>query len=429
MAATGQYALITQMLAGAGGLAAADEEWLAEIAASGAFEGEGLDDVVAAWSGDGTEEGSLDIDALIATSADAVLVDGVSVTLTEKQQAKLLAAGISMVSVPALGLSDTSDDDIVTAVQVVGQVLSSHKSEAALDTAEMVELFIEYHDTVVSTCLSANGGYSYKMVIGKSYQGIYQGSGETGTSTANLSEVRINTAYIETMATPSSKTATAEREFGFRTLYLNGETIDISDGVGLSTTVTSGNFALLDYYLQVSGVVNNAYNAARPVSKASGSDTTLPYPVVPGSGSDLLNIDLGVRDVPSALWFSMYGVDLTSVWNCVGDDVFPGILVRSDEIADAVVASASKVNGLYNVGQAYTVWTVPAGLAGSWADGTVESFLMSAYAYGVFQEGDTSACDEWTDDFYQLFYRLEGACDSGVIEGYGSVQEAPCPTS
>lgn len=429
IAATGQYALITQMLAGAGGLAAADEDWLEEIQATGAFSGEGLEDVVVAWSGDGTAEGSLDVDAVIASDADVVLTDGVTVVLTDEETEELHDAGIDTVSVPVLGLSDTSDDDVVTAVQVVGQLLSSYKSEASLDTAQMVESYLEFHDEAIEACKDSNGGYSYKMVVGKSYQGIYQGSGETGTSTSELSDVRITTAFIDSLASPSAPTAIADRQFGFRSLYLDGETIDISDGVGLSATVTSGNFALLDYYLQVSGVVNNAYNTARPVSTSGDSDSTLPYPVVAGSGTGLVDVELGVREVPSALWYSMYGVELTDTWTCVGDEEFPGIIVRSQEIADAVASSANKVDGLYNVGQSYEIWVVPEGLSGSWADGNVESFLVSLWAYGVFQEGDTATCEEWTDDFYALFYRVDDATDGDLIAGWGSSETALCPTS
>ena len=426
LAAKGQYALITQMLAGEGGLAAADAAWISEMQAIGAFPDEGLDSIVWAWD----ESGAFDIDALIASEADVLLVDGVEVSLTAEESERILAAGIDVVTVPVLGQTYTSDEDIVTAVQVVGQLLSSYASHATFSTADMVERYLSLHDTALQGCLNANGGYSYKLVAGYAYRGIYQGSNATGESTTFLSETRITTACIDSWTEAASSSYVANRSFSSGTLYLDGETIDTSDGVGLSAVALSGSFVLSDYYLQVSGVVNNAYDTARPSSVDGSSDLTLPYAVVPGDDTGLVTLSLGTRQVPSALWYPMRSVTFGSEWTTVGDDDFPAILVRSSEIASRVAASAAKTDGLYNVGQSYEIYTVPTGLAGSWLDGTVESYLLSLWAYGMFQEGGTtSTVSEWIDGFYQLFYRIENASASGIVVGLGEVSQALCPTA
>lgn len=425
LAAKGQYALITQMLAGEGGLGGADATWLAKIQATGAFPDEGLENVPAVWD----EEGTLDIDALIASDADALLVDGVDVVLTQEESDQITAAGIDIVSVPVLGQTYTSDSDITTAVKVVGQLLANYASKATYSTADMVERYLTQHDTAIEGCLNANGGYSYKMVAGYAYQGIYQGTSATGEPTTRLSNVRITTACIDSWTQAASNAFTANRSFSSGTLYLDGQTIDTSDGVGLSATALAGSFVLSDYYLQVAGVVNNAYDSARPSSTDGASGLTLPYAVIPGDDKGLTARSLGTRQVPSALWYPTDGVTYGSQWNTVGDADFPAVITRSSDITSSVATSAAKANGLYNVGQSYEIYTVPEGLAGSWLDGTVESYLLSLWAYGMFQEGGTTGTvSEWIDGFYKLFYRVDGASSSGLVAGLGEVAQATCPT-
>lgn len=426
VAAKGRYALIAQMLGGQGALGGADAAWIADVQAKGIFPNEGVESIPAVWGADG----ALDMDALVASEADALLVDGVDVVLSAEQSDAVLAAGIDIVNVPALGEAYTSDSDIITAVKVVGQVLSGYVSHASYDTAAMVERYLELHDTAIQGCVNANGGYSYKMVAGIVYQGIYQGSNASGEVTANLSDVRVTTACIDSWTPASAGTMTANRSFSSGSLYLDGETVDTSDGVGLSATALSGGFVLSDYYLQVSGVVNNAYDTARPSSTDSSSGLTLPYAVVPGDDKGLAPRALGTRQTPSALWYPVDGVTFGSTWLTVGDESFPAVIVRTSDIADNIVASASKSNGLYNVGQPYDIYTVPTGMAGSWLDGTVESYLLAPWAYGMFQEGGaTDTASEWIDGFYQLFYRVEGASGLGIVEGLGAVSRASCPTA
>ncbi len=419
IAATGTYATIAQMLGGAGAVAASSESWVADVAQRGLFPGEGVESVAVAWSGDGSVAGSLDVDAVLASSADVLLHDAAT-ALSAADTESLEQAGVSVVEVPALGAAATTDADIVTAVRVVGQVLSSSKAACALSSSDMASAYAQMHDGALSACKNANGGYSYKMIAGKAAQSVYQPN-----LTGSFSDVRVTTAYVDAWTACATPVATADRSFGLASLYLDGQTMDISDGLGLSATVPKGSFALIDYYLQCSGVVNNAYDGERPVSADEGG-STLPYPVAAGRTDGLSNMRLGTRELPSALWYGMYGTTVYDVWSTLGDEDFPCLLARTDDIAQSIAESAAKVNGLYNTGKPYEVRVVPRGVFGSWADGTPESYLLAPWVYGVFQqEGDISEASAQADEFYSLFYRTDGA---GALVNLEGTYRAACPT-
>lgn len=420
IAAVGQYATIVQMLAGRGGLAAADAAWVDMVHARGIFpneEAEGIGDIAIAWTGSHDAGYALDMEALLAASPSVVLVDNADVMLSDDERNRLTSAGIRIVTVPTLGSTDTPDADIVQAVAIVGQMLSS--SDSYYDTSAQVTSYNALHDETIANCVSANGGYSYKTIGGGSYAGIYQGTSIAGMDTTNFSATRFTTVFIDSMTYSLNPSAVADRTYGDGLLeYLNGETVDASNGIGLSVQGKSSEFVLLDYYMQVSGVVNNSYDGAKPVISSSGSG--LANIIIPGYAQDLIPSALvgafAVRGTYSALWY----MPDTSRWLTVGDVDFPGALARSSDIAQAVVASASKSNGIYNVGQPYFVRVVPTGVAGSWADGTVESFLAAPWTFGAFQQNDVAAaCDSYADAFYQTFYRVDDA--SAIVQDYDTV--------
>lgn len=425
IAAAGQYATIVQMLAGEGGLVAADSAWIESVQSYGMFPGEGVEALDVCWTGDDETGYTADIDALIAADPDVVLADGVKVMFSEEETARLLAAGVSVVTVPELGKSDTPDESITSAVSVVGELLKSANTQ--LDTTVQVNNYLEMHSAAIDDCLNANGGYSYKMNLGTSYRGIYQGTSATGTDTTELSSNRYTTVFIDAWTYDITSTSEAVRRYGNASLYLDGATLDSSDGAGLSATNSSQNFILMDYYLQVSGVVNNSYEGAKPVS--SGAESTLPYLIVPGDTRNLVTSTTSAasRTTPSALWYSPSSISLGSTWVTAGDSSFSIVLTRTEEMAQSVVTSANKVNGLYNTGLPYTVRVVPSGFSGSWADGTIESFLLAPWTYCIFQGGgDLETATTYVNDFYSTFYRCGAA---NVVQDYDTAYAALCPTS
>ena len=435
VAACGQYALIVQMLAGKGSLVAADSEWLTSIKKSGAFKNEGLDNVVAAWSGDGTKKGSADYEELRDLHPDCLLIESESrCGLAKAELKKLKSSGVSVVKMPKLGEVDTPDSNVTQAVEIVGELLKDAGSTIQYDAQTMAETYVSMHDEAIDNCVSSNGGYTYKIYGGASYGYIYQGTKEKGKATTKLSSTRFTTAYIDSWTKVNKSKVSSGRTFGDAKMgYLSSasEKLDCSDGIGLSATATSKNFLLIDYYLQCSGAQDNSLERVKPVMYSSSSGYSRPYAVAPGSTDSFSSLDGKVvkRTSPSAMWYSPTG-DSGSNWVTVGDESYPGVIVRTKKIAKSLLTSANKIKGFYNVGQKYYVYTMPVGLAGNWADGTVESYLTAPWAFDMLR-GETSLANasSYISAFYETFYRVDNA--SKVIENYGKsgVSRAKCPTS
>ena len=417
VACAGQYATLVQMLAGQAAkvLVAADSDWVSRVNDFGAFSQEGTESVSIGWSGNGSAQNA-DIDAIKAARPDAVLVDGSVSDLTEDARNELTEQGINVLVVPTLGKVSTRDSDIIKAAQIVGSLLSSVTSGVSSSNAET---YVKTHDSVLESARSANNGtYSYKMTNGTSYAYIYQGDdATTGTQTSSLGSTRITTVFIDSFFTGlTSSTIVANRHVGSATLALDGKTLDVSDGIGLS--VASSGFALMDYYLQNAGVVNNAYNNAAPQE--------FPYVIAAGDvGESLLaGKQTSQRDMPSSLWYSPTGKD--SDFITVGDTTFPCVVARDADTARSVATSRSKSNGFYNVGQHYDVAVMPDGLSGNWADGTIESFLMAPWAFGyLYGSAGTSnqaAADEIVTTFYKNFYRC-GDDSLSKLKTHGYAQQ------
>lgn len=427
VAAAGQYATIVEMLAGKGALTVTDADWVSRVIGKGLFPGEGVDSLAIGWTGNAESGYEIDISAIVAAKPDAILVDGVTIALTEADQRALTDAGVNVITVPVLGASDTADENIIAAVNTVGELLRS--AECQYDTAKMASMYEAAHDKAIQTCKSSNGGYSFKSIYGTTYSGIYQGTSISGEQTTEQSSTRFVTSFVDGWTFDIAPSSTAVRSYGNATLYLNGEIMDSSDGAGTSATGTTQNFMLLDYYLQVGGVTNNAYESAKPA--LTGEGATRAYLVVPGDTKNLITSSSAFvsRTAPSSLWFSPTTLDINTAWSTVGNADYPCLIARTDEIAQNIVRSANKANGLYNVGQPYTVRTCPSGLAGSWSLGTVESFLMAPWAFCIFQSGgDLSAAETYANDFYGTFYRY-GSQASSAIDDFNTAYPATCPTN
>ncbi|MDO4183080.1 MAG: hypothetical protein Q4E12_05690 [Coriobacteriia bacterium] len=431
IAAVGQYATIVQMLAGKGGLAATDEEWKADMLArvdQGMFSAEGdegIADVPTVWTGSHEAGFTLDLQALLDIAPDAVIMDNADVVLSEQEQAALTEKGINVIVAPNLGTTSTTDEAITAAVNLVGELLKN-STEVQFSTQEMANNYVQYRTDTFDNMLKANGGYSYKSGP-SSNQCIYQCTDGTGVgqATTNLSSNRITTAYIDGWTYAVSGTSTAKRTYGNASLYLDGETI-IAQGAGISATTSGRSFILMDYYLQMAGVVNNAYEAILPRVADTGSSRA--YLVVPGDTSQLVSAAIfATRDMPSALWYAPSSSDL-SMWSTVGDADFPLILVRSSDLAVNVVENALLTNGLYNVGQPYEVRVVPTGVCGSWADGTVESFLLSPWTLcNFFSNLDSSISASYVNEFYKAFYRCPEGTGVSFVQDFDTAYTAECP--
>ncbi len=410
VAAQGQEATIVQMLCGSGALVAANESWASSMLAKGAFINEGLENVVSGW----TDDGVPNISALVSAAPNAIIEESDSRALTSEELAAMAEQGLTctVVTVSKLGSQTTQDSAIVSNVQVIGEMMQDANTQYS--SVQMASQYKTMHDEALSNCVSANGGYAYKVVNGSSLRSIYQGSGEDST---NFSSSRVATAVIDSWSTAASGQVPSERYYGNASMAYLSETSDTLslNGIGLSQIDDgAGSYLLSDYYLQCAGVVNEAYEAGRPASEK-------PYVIAPG-GYSRLGIDSSVvqRSVPSALWFcETSNYSDSANWTTVGDAAFPAVVVSSQQIADNIIASANASNGFYNVDQPYGVYVVPTGLAGSWLSGTPESYLLVPWAYCAFHASsgviDLSTCTSYVDAFYQTFYR---AASGSIVSDY-----------
>ncbi len=410
VAAQGQEATIVQMLCGSGALVAANESWASTMLAKGAFINEGLENVVSGWSDDGVPN----ISALVSAAPNVIIEESDSRALTSEELAAMAEQGLTctVVTVSKLGDQTTQDSAIMSNVQVIGEMMQDAHTQYS--SSQMASQYKTMHDEAINNCVSANGGYAYKVVNGNSLRSVYQGGGVDST---NFSSNRVATAVVDSWSTSVSGTTSSERFYANASMaYLSENTETLSlNGIALSQVDNeAGDYLLSDYYLQCAGVVNEAYEGGKPAS-------TKPYAVAAG-GYSHLGIDSWVsqRSVPSALWFcetSNFGDSAN--WTTVGDEAFPAVVVSNQQIADNIIASANASNGFYNINQPYGVYVVPTGLAGSWLAGTPESYLLVPWAYCAFHATngsiDLSTCTSYVDSFYQTFYR---AASGSIVSDY-----------
>lgn len=423
IAAAGQYALIVQMLGGKGALSAADETWLSETRSSGAFPNEGLESVSTAWGGDGTNAGTVDVNSIVASGTDTVLISASYGALTDDQKRVLNEAGVNVVVMPVVGVADALDADIVQAVRVVGELLKDAGTSIQYDAQAMASKYVSQHDDALNKCLTANGGYTTRLVGGANWAYLYQGIG--GQATAYFSNTRYVMAYVDGWATAKVSTIRETRNKNGALLYPEtsvtgsyGIDMDCSEGMGLyipKSSIASSDFALIDYYLQSAGVMDIETSL-----QGTRSEETEEYP------NNFNQPYLTPHITYHCLWFS-FGDYQSHDYTTVGDGNYPAIVARTTEYAERIVSSANKVRGVYNIGQPYEVWVMPSGLSGSWTDGTVESFLVAPWAYCMYQQNkNLESCNGFVTDFYSTFYR----CDAGdLVHNYGTTYQATCPTS
>ncbi len=410
VAAQNNEATIVQMLCGTGALVAANESWAPTMKAKGAFSNDpvefaSLDQVAAGWSDDGTPN----LAALVAAAPNVIIEEAGTRMLTEDEKAAMAEQGVSctVMTVYKLGDSTTADSAIVSNVQLIGEMMQ----DAYPNSPAMASTYKTMHDEAINNCITANGGYAYKLVNSTSSRAIYQGD---GADTTNFSSNRVATAVVDDWYSMST-TITSERRYSDASMsYLSADTDTlVVSGLALSMGGNASlDYILSDYYLQCAGVVNEAYEYGKPDSEKTTPVAAGNFPLT-SCGLDNL---FTKRSVPSALWFcETAGSGSSENWTTVGDSTYPAIIVRSQSIADNIIASANETNGFYNVGQGYGVYVVPSGLMGSWLEGTPESYLLTPWAYCAFHASngsiDLSTCTTYVNNFYQTFYR----CGAGSV--------------
>lgn len=463
VAACGPYATIVQMLAGAGALAGANQQWLANMQDGGYFPGE-LSATRALVAGEGTLLSDADVTNIINSGAEAFLCSATYGAMSSSQKDRLIESGVNVIEMPELGLSDTLDAEIVQAVRVVGELLKDSAGTSQYDAKAMADEYVAQHSYALSSVLRANGGnYASYQRLGYADSGEFQGKDSTHTA-INVAPARYVTSVVsawenttQTRISVSSGRSTLQNgvfyPWGADAFYHThqnyplaswtvraGYQLDVSDGYGMTlgaTNKVAGNaYALVDYYLQHGGVMDwgnrgfsselsaTASDAFGLVSQHQLSDASL-YSSPYQSG--------GMSEAGGSAAFAQPGWATVS-WSdgctydgsiAAGQDRYPSVLARTGELAEKMKASADKVNGYYNIGYPYQIWVVPSGADGTWLTGTAESFLMVPWAYCMWNEGtDLGSCNSYVNNFYQTFYRCDG---TSCVQDYRSIYQATCP--
>lgn len=431
VAATGQTAVIAQMLGGSDGktpLVAADAELL-KSKFSEVFDDEGSASVAKAWSDDGSETNDLDINALVKAKPDTVLVTS-EAQLSKKQQSRLANAKISITVVPSL----RSATSIKVAVSTIGKMLSKATDGKAEERAES---YISYHDNLTAEIEGDRGYGAYKKE--KTYY-----LDADAQKRSKMFATSLFTLVIDQWDTKAS--------YNF-----NDAITTASAGIGLSkvgyrSTPTS-------YYLGVAGVVNNA----AVIDHCSlGTDGQL-ICAWQFSASTLDPAKIKYSGAVKGTYYSNFGsgfskTTLTKVdsgkntyaSNGFGTSKFPAVIVASQSMKESFKKSAASSKGVYHafgevksgtgsfqgttsgkteiyssinedVDLDQAILVNPHGLFSDWLSGSVESCLESAWAANVnaFDAGWNCSAEEEIKSFYKTFYRydLSNAQVKSILEG------------
>lgn len=444
VAACGYYATIVQMLGGQGGLVACDSYWQAQVKKRGLFPKEGVEKIDAVWTSNSDGEYKLDVAKLIKAKPDAILVDNAQFKLTSSQLKKIKKAKIDVVYMPALGDSSTTDAEVIAAVNTVGELLKNSKT-VYYSTQQTANSYEKFHEQVISQCLDSNGGYTSKYMGSTSTTEIFQASSSGDEQKAEkLSKNRVSVAFVDDWISTTKQSITADRNYSGRTLYLDGQKVNVASGVGISASLVKGRYALIDYYFQVSGVMNTAYDGAKPSIGDNGLSAR--YVIIPGTVSKSDSSYTGKADVQSrssqsAMWYSTGSSSSSSsdessgqTWHTVGEEDFPGVVTKTKSQAMLIKNSASKVNGIYNVDQKYKIWVMPSGIDGSWSTGTAESFLASMWTCknitASINSNAAPECNATVNNYYKTFYRCSaktGSKSKCKVTDYTTSYTATCP--
>ena len=443
VAACGQLAVIVQMVGGADGsspLTAADAELL-DGSFTEVFSKEGSSDIAAAWSTDGETSDDLDIDALVASKPDTVLVTS-SDYFTEDQEDALSKAGISYTVVPEL----TSATRIKYAVTAVGKMLSKATDGVSETRASEYQNF---HKQLIDSVLASNGGEG-----GKSF----------ATSASNTLYDPNDTDIVGKFV--SKRYTLLVDEWDFDAYYEGNDNLTgavSTEGTGMGLSTLGFRSSPVSYYISAAGVVNNAAAIAEG-SRTDGRLTPL-WQYSNSLGFDLSTVSWskdgiggrvytwkgnGFYTVPLALPNSKAS-DLSS--KGFGSTSFSKVIVGSKKMKEAFKTSTQSENGVYHIytssvtdesGVTYTgkkfngtvmasailssvdpdedVLVNPQGLFSDWKKGSVESCLESAWVSDVFGNTNNSAAS-WVRDFYKTFYRYEDISDEQVQQILEGPQE------
>ena len=419
MAAYGPAATIVAMIGGAGALVATDSDTLSGNFAR-VFDASGI---VAGWSGDGEDASTMDVDAIIASGADTLLVysgDYLRNGLSEADVKKLNKAGVKQTVIYSMKNSGNIKRD----VKIVAEMLAeSDKIAYAGQTTSRAADYVAFHDRVVQAAADANDGLAGEVVY------------ETGNDSARpgLSSAR----PFYTLLVDAYEDAA----------YIGSTRNGWLPSSGLAYASAGYNATPVSYYIQAGGAVNNA--AAQTSKSGTGKVVAWQF--------NVNNFQFKKRDwsgdiaqeasTPDGYSLLTTTNNLHSIYpfgESFGSASFPRLIATSSEIKARIVENSKSENGVYHpygftsngvismmgpdpslpacigfngadasqtenlfeggqIDEAAIVVN-PRGLFSDWTQGTVESFLEAAWVSDVVVGIGPGTWAQEVAGFYAQFY-------------------------
>ena len=474
VAANGINATLVQAIGGTGGstgsnmanpLVAANAGWLGHLTSEqyeNVFPGE-KDSIVAidGWGEGESTSWSDSVISQILTALGATSEDYVSGTacvvvgygeMSQTAAQVFTDAGVNVIELKPMGVLNALDDDIVTNVNVIGQLLRGMEDGGNL-AATRVQQWNYLHTTALETTLKNNGGYSCWIFDGRSSNRLYEGDViEASKDTSWVSANRNYALFLNDWGYYTNKggsrissiaTHLGSHDFAARgTFYYSWPIGDWGDAEEEITVDLSVGTGVLYRHRMDDGHDNNGnlYNLfSFYMQHAGAADFQLANPY-------LLDVNDGDFRHRQVYWhndLSFYVQEETSASRrvFVGDSDYPYLIVRDSSMAQKIQESSQigdsnkRIVGFFNVGQDYGVAVMPCGVAGSWADGSFESFLMVPYLWCLYmhRSSDKNITCSYSDDYVNNYYKIMYRCNSGGLldasnndgsggaGGYGSV--------
>lgn len=399
VAATGEAAVIVQMLGGGGRLVAANADFLDNQLVQEVFGDEGIQQVVNLWSGNGASPLSdTDFNTLLALGPQACIELSGQTVFSEEQIARMKEQGIAYVVLPAL----INSKNIRSTVQLIGELLGDKSDSGGTDARKLASDYVSYYNATISEIGGKVKRFTYNLI---DFDNDKKANGVLYLTNTSLANVRgFYSLYI------------SDWDEGAAYKLHNSATVALS-GNGLAVVQSGYSHSPMSYYLSIAGVVNASaiypdYGQVRSwyVNPLASVSKTL---TVTGGYAAQIKYALTVADSAH-----------------LGDENFPAVIVKNSRFRDHIISDPlwaaydeiTSTSGLTvnhgfldrdgnivptTITGSYDVFVNPSGI-GSWTEGSAESILepiwIAAQFYDAYSDDELRAKIK---EFYRMFYRHE----------------------
>ena len=421
--AVGQAAVIVSMLGGTEDdtpLVGADANLLENDDAQKILANKGISNVKTFWKNDGASKGDLvSIKKIIKSDVELCFVMEGDDTFTDEQEQELLDNNIIVYELPDMA----SASKIVSAVDIVGQILSEGGNEQA---GELASEYASFHNKLVKSLQDKNGG----LTGGFNYdKGKKASTDASSMNTLYISDWDYSARYAD-----ENNYITTPKGVGVADLGYEEHPVSYYMSVGgASNVAAAGNFRTLSGY---TSVVWQFTLTKAPLTWGNWTKIDrekVSYPLK-GDGFDWCmtwsladQCGLGTELYPAVVVADQKMKDAMEAESQGEHDAYypyplaskseGGVITTStvgfytgSNLVDSCIGIGSDEHSVLNDGEGnvtpYSIYVNPCGAFSDWAEGGVESVLETSWIYQTFRDEDYSAADD-VKDFYETFYDYE----------------------